>query len=945
MGNERLMPSILYPEDITQASINEVGGKARNLWLLRRLGFQVPAFAVVGTELFRQVILDDEEVALLLLRHRKAGRRRAKDGGDSSAEAVPSELAKALKERILQIPIPDGFGDEIETALGRLSSDQPETLPGVVSVRSSAAVEDRAGRSFAGQFESYLYVEGKDRVLDAVRRCWASAFGPGVLAYLRTAPGGSGGGDGIPEMAVILQRMVNAEVSGVAFSVDPVEEDFETVVISAGYGSCDGIVADRVATDQYSVRPWGQPIRKTLGEKTQRSVRGEGEGTVLEDVPAEARSRSALEEKAIRELSETVRDVDRLYGLPVDVEWAQAKGRLYLLQARAVTTLRNLDPRARPKLLWDNSNIVESYSGVTTPLTFTFASSGYGVIYRQFGKLVGDSEAFLNAHKKELANMLGLHKGRVYYNLLNWYLAVYYLPGFRFNKGAMESMMGVKESLDFQVPTGPMGFVEKYLIEVPKVVYMFGRILYNTLIVDRRVRQFHSNFEEVYGSNAARDFDRIQVPELLAMGEKVRENLMMNWTAPILTDCLAMVFMKLLKNATTDWIGGERQGLENDLLAGEGGIDSTKPTKTMVALAARIRADAELAEIFDVKSEAELQELVYSGEKYGWLRREIDQFRHDFGFRCIGELKLEVDSIREDPRFLFSMLKNYVRQPNVDLEKMEARERQIRTDAEAYAEANLKPGGFARHRRFRYILANARKHVKNRENMRFARTRIFGFFRRLFDAVGLKFFAQGLLDHPKDIYYLTFDEVFWFVEGRAVTQEIGPLARLRLAEYERFRSQQVPDRFSTHGVTYAPGNEPREAPSSAGEEELQFGSNGGRQLKGVSCCPGVVHGKVRVIHDAADDMNLRGEILVAPRTDPGWVPLFPSASGLLIESGSVLSHSAIVARELGIPAIVGIKGLVKAVEDGQVVRMDGGQGLVEIEPADEASESGGEPAP
>ncbi|MBI4869055.1 MAG: hypothetical protein HY816_19110 [Candidatus Wallbacteria bacterium] len=919
------MQAILFSGELDQETLPRVGGKGRNLWLLDRFGMRVPAWFALSSELFSELVLEDPEVRSVWRRWRRQGAATRAEPGERAA------VSRALSARARAVPLSDGFESDLSEALDRLAR-----LAGcasselVVSVRSSASAEDAAGRSFAGQFTSQLFVRGAAAVSAAVRDCWASAFGEGVLAYA------AGAGDTEPAaMAVLVQQMVPGEVSGVAFSVDPVTEDFDTVVISAGYGTCDGIVGDRVGTDLYRVSEGGRRFEAKLGPKSERMAAADGGGTRAVDVEAAEAARPALDEPRARELAALVRDVERRYGVAVDLEWTLSGGQFWLLQARPITTLARKDPRCAPKLLWDNSNIVESYSGVTSPLTFTFASSGYSVIYRQFGKLVGDSEAFLEAHKRELANMLGLQKGRVYYNLLNWYLALYYFPGFRFNKSAMEQMMGVKESLDFQVPMGPMTLSEK-LWEAGAFVWAVARVLWNSFRVDARVRDFQENFERVYGAHAGLDLSRMQVPAILSMAEKVRESLMLRWTAPILTDCLAMMFMKLLRVATAAWIGGDRPGLENDLLSGEGGIDSTRPTKTLVALAARVRQDARARELFATLPEPALRATVESDPALAWLAAEIERFRLEFGFRCIGELKLELDSIKEDPSFVYSMLKNYARQDGLDLGRMEARERATRAGAEEFARANVRPGGWlgraGRWALFDWVLGGARKHVKNRENMRFARTRIFGFFREVFNAVGLKLFAAGLIDHPKDVYYLTIDELHAFAEGRAVTQDIRSLARLRYAEYRRFRRENVPDRFSTHGVVYAPGNQRPDAPAPGAAQPAATAGADGSVLQGVSACPGIVRGRVRVIRDASDDLSLDGQILAAPRTDPGWVPLFPSASGLLIESGSILSHSAIVARELGIPAIVGLKGLLERVTDGQEVLMDAGKGTVQLAP-------------
>jgi pyruvate,water dikinase len=283
----------------------------------------------------------------------------------------------------------------------------------------------------------------------------------------------------------------------------------------------------------------------------------------------------------------------------------------------------------------------------------------------------------------------------------------------------------------------------------------------------------------------------------------------------------------------------------------------------------------------------------------------------------MNELKLEEPSLREQPGFLLQMLRNYLNMPSIDLHAMEAQEQAVRAKAEAEADSRLSVG-----RRFWFhkIVRWARKHVKNRENLRFARTRMFGLMRRLFLAIGEDFVREGVLKQRDDVFYLQLDELVAYVDGRSVTKDLGALAELRKAEFQAYRADEPDERFVTTGLPH--WNQNYRAPASGDVAE--------GDLVGTPCCPGIIEGPTKLVRDPGDDMNLNGQILVAPRTDPGWVALYPSVSGLLIEKGSVLSHSAIVARELGLPTIVGIKGLCDRLAGGQTVRMDGASGRVEI---------------
>ncbi len=226
----------------------------------------------------------------------------------------------------------------------------------------------------------------------------------------------------------------------------------------------------------------------------------------------------------------------------------------------------------------------------------------------------------------------------------------------------------------------------------------------------------------------------------------------------------------------------------------------------------------------------------------------------------------------------------------------------------------------------RWVLRNARLGVKNRENMRFARTRIFGLLRQMLRALGHQFAEEGILDNADDVFYLTIDEVWDFVKGTAVTADLRGLAQLRRKEFDAYALPDATpdDRFDTYGMAYHRNLFRRR---NAGAVPTLDGT-----LRGTGCCPGDVTGSAQVVSDPTSHDHLDGDILVAERTDPGWVPLYPAVSGILIERGSILSHSAVVAREMGIPTIVGITGLISRVHTGDLIRMDGRAGSVDILP-------------
>jgi rifampicin phosphotransferase len=294
----------------------------------------------------------------------------------------------------------------------------------------------------------------------------------------------------------------------------------------------------------------------------------------------------------------------------------------------------------------------------------------------------------------------------------------------------------------------------------------------------------------------------------------------------------------------------------------------------------------------------------------------------------VNELKLEEPDLHDDPSFVINSIASYVRTGSYEIGGMEERERAIRAAAEEKVRAKLTG---LRWGLYSWVLTQARRAVKNRENLRFARTKVFGVCRHLFRAIGRKLAALGLLDQERDVFYLTVDEIVAFVEGRAISASLASLARLRKKEYQAYDdTAPPPDRLLTFGAVGASLGQTAvlaEGDLLRSTEE----STDPNVLKGTPCCPGIIEGVVRVVKDLKDAEGINGEILVTGRTDPGWVPLYPSCSGLLIERGSLLSHSAVVARELGLPTIVGVNGgLMSRLKTGDRVRVDAGKGEIRI---------------
>jgi pyruvate,water dikinase len=298
-----------------------------------------------------------------------------------------------------------------------------------------------------------------------------------------------------------------------------------------------------------------------------------------------------------------------------------------------------------------------------------------------------------------------------------------------------------------------------------------------------------------------------------------------------------------------------------------------------------------------------------------------------FGDRCLEELKLESPTLADDPLPLLRAIGQLARGLALGEAVETLAAAQVRRDAESQASDALR-GRPLRKIVFNWILRRTRRHVRDRENLRFERTRVFGRVRRLFVEIGRRLFAEGLLDDPRDVFYLDLEEVLGFVEGTITCPDLQGLAATRKTEFQRYRSLSPPaSRCETRGAVHV-GNDFSSTRTAAAAHKDRSGDQ--TVLQGTGCCRGVVRGPVRIVRDPRDVTLGAGQILVAEQTDPGWVLLFPAAAGVLIQRGSLLSHSAVLARELGIPTIVAIAGLMSRLQDGDRVEMDGTTGTVRV---------------
>lgn len=844
-----------------------IGGKAKNLFILTEAGINVPHFIVIPQEELLTIISNESNV-------------------EKQLQAINAFI------------IPESF---IENMLQQFSNVT------YFAVRSSAIDEDGTDFSFAGQFESHLFVT-KSSLAESIKKVWRSAFSDRVIEYRINNNISAKLG-----IAVIIQEMIDADVAGVAFGINPVTGNRKEKVISAVYGVGEGLVSGELNADTFIVKE-NSIIEEQLTKKTHQLVlnkNGNG-GVVKIDVELPNQKKATLTHQQVKELSDTLHRLFNIYHTYQDIEFAYKNGKLYLLQTRPITTLNKLPDAGGEHIIWDNSNIIESYPGVTTPLTFSFIIKVYEAVYRQFVGMMGVTSEDIDENKETFANMLGLINGRVYYNLLSWYKALAMLPGYSINAEFMEKMMGVKERFELKQVKTRSKFQEHL-----RVIHMVRTIIKNLRALPKMRIDFVNDFNAKMIEYNAIDFSIKNADELMFLYQNFEQTLLKKWKAPLVNDFFAMIYFGVLQKLVVKYNIDDTGTVHNNLMCGAKDIISTEPIVRCLRIATLIQKDQKAKDCFLNNSPESI--IKFLPELNKEIQQEIHAYIEKFGNRCVGELKLETITYKQNPAAFIQIIKSYVEQGVTTENTHSDLDIKLRNEAEAKVKKALSGKPFKK-LLFNYFLKRSRILVSSRENLRYERTRAFGVVREIFCELGNKFYAEGLITESRDIFYLTKEEIFDYIKGTSVSFNLKELIAYRKKEFSEFEKQTTSERIDTRGIVYT-GNH-------FFQKRNTNPLNG--DLKGLGCCPGRVKAKVQVVRNPNDVKNLNGDILVTSSTDPGWVTLFPTASAILVERGSLLSHSAIVSREMGKPCIVGITGLLDTLSTGDEVEMDGSTGEIKI---------------
>jgi pyruvate,water dikinase len=809
------------------------GGKGASLARLTQHDFPVPTGVIVSASGYRAFLHTIPEF------HQRIAALKLEDAAALHAQcaqlrkllhaaALPADLAAALRKRLPAL-----------LALGN------------VSVRSSATLEDLAGAAFAGQHDTYLNVSGVDEVIAAVRRCYASLWEDRAVRYRHE----KGFAPDAAAMAVVIQRMVQSDVAGVAFTLNPITGALNQIVVNSAYGLGETVVGGEGGIDQFVLeKATGAVVEQVIAHKEHALV-GSDNGTQRVALEASKRAAPSVAEAQLAELAELVRRVERYYGFPQDIEWAIADGQLQLLQSRPVTEFP-----AR----WTRDESAERFPNPITPLTWDFTTDGFHESLDYSLRLMG-----LPAFK---GSWFGLFDGYVYGNQTAVQL---FTAAYRVSFDSLDELREIRPAL-IETYRWVQGLPATWARDLDRYLLQLGKLA--------AVDLTRATDDEVWQHVRAID----------ALG---REYFRPNIAISIVHGVLHRTLYRLVA-----FVYGTRAAECYDALTAFTELKTNLVNRDLHRLSELIRADARLDQLLRETDRRQVWE-EHLLDEHPDFAAEFRRFLENHGHREV-DFDTYVPTWSGQPWVVLENLRLLVMQParhDPAERESDLRARQSAAEHEFLAIVPEELRNFADE-----LIRLARTYTSLDDLEHYQTTRLNPVSRAALLELGSRLVRRKALQQPDDIFFLRKKSLERLMAGE-------PIEQTALAESLNNRAAYVVQK--------------RTAPPRVWGEEVEVPSDGA--LRGLAGSPGTAEGPVCRVFSVEDfGRFVPGSVLVARTTNPAWTPLFYSAVAVITESGGPLSHGAVTAREVGIPAVMAVHGALAALREGERVRVSGTQGVV-----------------
>lgn len=906
------MAHTLSFDDPAGLAQDQTGGKGVNLSRLRQAGFPVPEGFCVTTAAY------DAFVAAGNLAGRLVAEVAALSYDDP--QALDRQTA-AIRDTILAAEVPAEVCSAIETAYSGLGDGL------FVAVRSSGTAEDLADASFAGQHDTYLDVRGADDVVDAVLRCWASLWTARATGYRHH----NEFAHAEVKIAVVVQKMVRSDVSGVMFTGNPLTTATDETVINATWGLGESLVQGIVTPDQYTVQvPGFTVLEQEIGCKELEIVRDPetGNGVIEREVDAVRRAAPALTSQQVVDLTRLGQRVQGYYdGYPQDIEWGLEDGDLYLLQSRPITGV---------DFTWDSDVDLGHMQPVAADAVWTRAYAD-AIMTGSPGALQYSCRTpqFSDRHMRRMWEIFGfqdLAEMRAYkYWKGQWYFNVdaERLPIERLVPPALRPMF-----LDFIPPT-----MHEEVLNAPFDKAQFARaiIRWHLLDPDTTPGQFPRTFDAWrkrvdYEGKTTAELRELNDEQLVAYCQHMTA-LEGEWGDYIF---LPYFFTLRFAMAGLGWMlanwydGGDAMATFATLVAGSTRrTDTQRENSDLLTLVAVIRRSPALTEALQTHENGAFFEHCRTFPEGQRFMELYDEWIVKWGHRGHADRDFLHPRRAEDPSLDYRALKlmlNAEEGHDPETNERELARKREETFKDVIANVATKPDGPLKVEILKTVLPLCHEYLIIRDDERGRPTDVLMFaWKRGFDEIGRRAFERGMIDDPRDHNNLSELELYQYFRG---LEERPELLKTKIAARRRHVDAAL--RKEVEPPKYLVRNRPVDLdhPPIEGEEGV---------FSGHATSPGTVTGIARVVNDHSEMGRInRGEILVTHSTDPGWNPVFTMITAAVVETGGMLSHASCLARELGFPA-VNLPGATKLIEDGATITVDGNTGtVIVVEPDAEA---------
>lgn len=571
------------------------------------------------------------------------------------------------------------------------------------------------------------------------------------------------------------------------------------------------------------------------------------------------------------------------------------------------------------KYIFDNSNLAESYSGVTTPLTYSFARYVYQEVYKHFCRMMGVNNKVISQNETMFTKMIEFIGSRMYYNLINWYKLVSFLPGYKFNKEFFEKMLGVQKQYSYTYDK-KYNLFQKYFIDLPHLYFQVIKISASFICMGHLIKKFNKTFDKVFETVDSIELSGLSLNELKDLYFHLNKKFLSRWRVPIANDFAVMVSTGMADKFFKKWLN-ETSVYSYLYSRSHNSLISLDPGFQIIKIVASIKGDPIISNLFTGnRDETIILQILQNDYSNHQATQLILGYLKKFGSRTPNELKLETITLNEKPEVFIKLLRNLFNSKRAIRENFHW--------ARKIKPKNYNNLGLTKKFLINWSIHWARNSIKRREEARFRRALIFGYARRIFLNIGQKFQQSGLLDNSQDVFYLTVEEIFDCIQGNRPRDEIRKIIQRKRSEFENWKLVDLPRRIETSKSINEIEKE-FQTISKSEKEEIKP-----RVLRGmVAAKPDTerISGIALVLLEFKPDIDFEGKILVTKQTDPGWTIVFPLLKGLIVERGGMLSHAAIVARELNIPCIVGVDDVVTSIRNGSQVQMDLDKGEVYVQ--------------